>query len=174
MNWISPAANGNGIKKPLDGRLFYSRAPNENEHQTAVLKQRISRPPPCPLPLHILRPAGLLLPLFLPQAAAGWAFPSRRSAWHTPLSMPLPAGLADHHKRKGRGASPLPLRRTPFRLPSAPVRHTLSMKNAPAGFGRSEVTALKFLDGWWWKNCGCCGRLNGKQCWRDYYYGRKI
>ncbi len=24
-------------------------------------------PPPCPLPFHILRPAGLLLPLFLPQ-----------------------------------------------------------------------------------------------------------
>jgi hypothetical protein len=53
-------------KKPLDGRLFYSRAPNENEHQTAVLKQRISRPPPCPLPLHILRLAGpLFLPMFL-------------------------------------------------------------------------------------------------------------
>ena len=35
--------------------------------QTAVLKQRISRPPPCPLPLHILLPAGLMLLLCLPQ-----------------------------------------------------------------------------------------------------------
>jgi hypothetical protein len=59
------------IKKPLDGRLFYSRAPNENEHQRLVLKQRISRPPPYLLSLHILRPAGLLFPLLLPQAAAG-------------------------------------------------------------------------------------------------------
>ena len=35
----------------------------------------------------------------------------------------------------------------PFRLPSASVRHTLSMKNAPAGFGRNEVDDLKFFDG---------------------------
>ena len=31
----------------------------------------VTIPPPCLLPLHILRPAGLLLPLFLPQDAAG-------------------------------------------------------------------------------------------------------
>ena len=36
---------------------------------------------------------------------------------------------------------------TPFRLPSVPVCHTLSMKNAPAGFGRSEVDVLKLFDG---------------------------
>lgn len=42
-------------------------APQTKTNQTAVLKQRISRPPPCLLPLHILRPAGVLLPLFLPQ-----------------------------------------------------------------------------------------------------------
>jgi hypothetical protein len=56
------------IKKPLDGRLFYSRAPNENEHQTAVLKQRISRPPffidtaakgGCAVSFYIVRPYDL-------------------------------------------------------------------------------------------------------------------
>ena len=56
------------IKKPLDGRLFYLRAPNENEHQTAVLKQRISRPPffidtaakgGCAVSFYIVRPYDL-------------------------------------------------------------------------------------------------------------------
>ena len=53
-------------KKTVGWRLAID-APQTKTNQTAVLKQRISRPPPCLLPLHILRPAGVLLPLFLPQ-----------------------------------------------------------------------------------------------------------
>ena len=75
-------------------------------------------PPPCPLPLHILRPAGLLLPLFLPQDAVNapadllgfFHFPFQRKippVERFPLGGPLgilrfpclyrQGGLAVHH-----------------------------------------------------------------------------
>ena len=70
---------------------------------------------------------------------------------------------------KDRGASPLPLRRAPVPAPVYAVSScagwvvlaAVATENAPADFGRSEVDVLKFFDGRWWKNCGCCGRLNG-------------
>jgi len=51
----------------------------------------------------------------------------------------------------------------PYDRPSEgilPFTAILSTKNAPAGFGRSEVDVLKFFSGWWWKNSGCCDRID--------------
>ena len=95
-------------------------------------------PPPCPLPPYILRPAGLLLPLFLPQDVVN-APADLLGFFHFPFQRKIPpverfplggqlgilrfpclyrqGGLADHHKSKGRGASPLPLRPAPVPAP---------------------------------------------------------
>ena len=128
----------------------------------------MTTPPPCPLPLHILRPAGLLLPLFLPQDVVNtpadllgfFHVPFQRKI--PPVSVSLSAvslAYSAFHAFTGRAVLPIitkarvgaqaryPCAPPPFRLPSAPVRHTLSMKNAPAGFGRSEVDVWKFFDG---------------------------
>ena len=82
-----------------------------------------------------------------------WLFASLLGLFFSLDNAPLP-GAGDGAQAR------YPCAPTPFRLPSVPVCHTLSMKNAPAGFGRSEVDVLKLFDGWWWKNGGCCGRLN--------------
>ncbi len=86
------------------------------------------------LSFHILRPAGLLLPLFLPQDTVN-APADLLGFFHFPFQCEIPpverfpfggqlgtlrfpyfyrqGGLADYHKSKGRGASPLPLRPAP-------------------------------------------------------------
>ena len=86
---------------------------------------------PCLLSLHILRPAGLLLPLFLPQDIVNalsdllgfFHFPF--SARYRRLSVSLSAVSLAYSARevlpisksKGRGASPLPLRCAPVLAP---------------------------------------------------------
>lgn len=141
---------------------------NENEAVVTI-------PSPCPLPLHILRPAGLLLPLFLPQDVVN-APADLLGFFHFPFQRKIPpverfplggqlgilrfprlyrqGSLADYHANKGRGANPLPLRRVPV---PAPVCAALLRwmdgwgggfdKNAPAGFVRSEGDVLKFFNG---------------------------
>ncbi len=91
-------------------------------------------PPPCPLPLHILRPAGLLLPLFLPQDVVN-ALSDLLGFFHFLFQREIPliecfplggqlgilrfpclyrqGGLA---LSKGRGVSPLPLCPVPVRM----------------------------------------------------------
>ena len=123
-------------------------------------------PPPRLLPLHILRPAGLLLPLFLPQDVVN-APADLLGFFHFPFQRKIPpverfplggqlgilrfpclyrqGGLADHHKSKGRGASPLPLRPAPV---PAPVCTILLRwmggiggsfdKNTPANFRQEQ------------------------------------
>ena len=55
-------------------------------------------------------------------AALSVISPYRRSAWHTPFSMPLPAGRSCRSSQKqGQGRKPVTLApRPPFRLPSTP------------------------------------------------------
>ena len=118
------------------------------------------------LSLHILRPAGLLLPLFLPQDVVN-APADLLGFFHFPFQCEIPpverfplvgqlgtlhfsyfyrqGGLAVHHKSKGRGASPLPLR--PVSVPTtvcAGSSYAFHEKRSH-WFGRSEVDVLKFF-----------------------------
>ena len=99
-------------------------------------------PPPCPLPPYILRPAGLLLPLFLLQDVVN-APADLLGLFHFPFQCKIPpverfplggqlgifrfpclyrqGGLAVHHKSKGRGASPYSLRPAPVPAPVCAV-----------------------------------------------------
>ena len=106
-----------------------------------MLTQFILPNPPPP----ILRPAGLLLPLFLPQDVVN-APADLLGFFHFPFQCKIPpverfplggqlgifrfpclyrqGGLAVHHKSKGRGASPYSLRPAPVPAPvcAAPLR----------------------------------------------------
>jgi len=38
------------------------------------------------------------------------------------------------------------------------IKETLC--RVPAGFGRRGIDVLKFFDNGWWKNSGCCDRID--------------
>ena len=123
--------------------MIISQPPTEAAYKTVNRAAVI--PPPCLLPPHILRPAGLLLPLFLPQDVVNapadllglFHFLFQREI--PPVErFPLGGQLGILSARVGAQAR-YPCAPTPFWLPSAPVRHTLSTKNAPAGWQERKL-----------------------------------